>query len=106
MSETERKSMIKIRGGFSERNRIIHFGDVIQTTEFEYFSRVALCNCMYDFMSNIFEVVYNPSYSLCPEYSSSFEAAFCKDMIRNVFHEHAVIPIVIVGIAFTPASEM
>ena len=45
MSETERKSMIKVRGGFSERNRIIHFGDVIQTTEFEYFSRVALCNC-------------------------------------------------------------
>ena len=88
MSENERKSMIRIRGGFSERNRIIHFGDVIQTTEFEYFSRVALCNCMYDFMSNIFEVVCSPSYSLYPEYSSSFEAAFCKDMIRNVFHEH------------------
>lgn len=88
MSENERKSMIRVRGGFSERNRIIHFGDVIQTTEFEYFSRVALCNCMYDFMSNIFEVVCSPSYSLYPEYSSSFEAAFCKDMIRNVFHEH------------------
>lgn len=57
MSENERKSMIRVRGGFSERNRIIHFGDVIQTTEFEYFSRVALCNCMYDFMSNIFEVI-------------------------------------------------
>lgn len=88
MSENERKSMIRVRGGFSERNRIIHFGDVIQTTEFEYFSRVALCNCMYDFMSNIFEVVCSPSYSLYPEYPSSFEAAFCKDMIRNVFHEH------------------
>lgn len=43
---------------------------------------------MYDFMSNIFEVICSPSYSLYPEYSSSFEAAFCKDMIRNVFHEH------------------
>ena len=40
MSETERKSMIKVRGGFSERNRIIHFGDVIQTTEFEYFMQL------------------------------------------------------------------
>lgn len=88
MDKNERKSMIRVRGGFSERNRIIHFGDVIQTTEFEYFSRVALCNCMYDFMSNIFEVVCSPSYSLYPEYPSSFEAAFCKDMIRNVFHEH------------------
>ena len=88
MSETERKSMIKIRGGFSSRNEIIHFRDVIQTTEFDDISRVSLCNCMYDFMYYTFEIRYNPSCCLHPEQTSSFETDFCKNMIRNVFHEY------------------
>ena len=84
----ERKSMIKVRGGFSNRNEIIHFRDVIQTTEFDDISRVSLCNCMYDFMYYTFEIRYNPSCCLHPEQTSSFETDFCKNMIRNVFHEY------------------
>ena len=88
MDKNERKSMIKVRGGFSSRNEIIHFRDVIQTTEFDDISRVSLCNCMYDFMYYTFEIRYNPSCCLHPEQTSSFETDFCKNMIRNVFHEY------------------
>ena len=88
MDKNERKSMIKVRGGFSNRNEIIHFRDVIQTTEFDDISRVSLCNCMYDFMYYTFEIRYNPSCCLHPEQTSSFETDFCKNMIRNVFHEY------------------
>lgn len=82
----ERKSMIKVRGGFSDRSGIIHFRDVIQTTEFDDISRVALCNCIYDFLYNTFTIRYHSSCALFPESPSSFEVSFCKDMIRNIFH--------------------
>lgn len=88
MSENGRKSMIKVRGGFSERNKIIQFSDALQETEFDDCARVALCNCIYDFLYNTFAIRYNSSYSLFPEHPSSFEIDFCKNMIRNVFHEH------------------
>lgn len=85
MDKNERKSMIKVRGGFSERNKIIQFSNAIQSTEFDDYSRIALCNCMYDFLYNTFAIRYSSSF---PEYPSSFEITFCKNMIRNVFHEH------------------
>lgn len=84
----ERKSMIKVRGGFSERNEIVQFSDAIQLTEFNDFSRVALCNCIYDFLYNTFTIRYHSSCALFPESPSSFEVSFCKDMIRNIFHEY------------------
>ena len=80
--------MIKVRGGFSERNKIIQFSDAIQSTEFDNCSRIALCNCIYDFLYSTFAIQYSPSAALFPEYPSSYEISFCKNMIRNVFHEH------------------
>ena len=88
MDKNERKSMIKVRGGFSERNKIIQFSDAIQSTEFDNCSRIALCNCIYDFLYSTFAIQYSSSAALFPEYPSSYEISFCKNMIRNVFHEH------------------
>ena len=88
MDKNERKSMIKVRGGFSERNEIVQFSDAIQLTEFNDFSRVALCNCIYDFLYDTFTIRYHSSCALFSESPSSFEVSFCKDMIRNIFHEY------------------
>lgn len=93
MSETERKSMIKVRGGFSDDMGFNPCNTQPQTAEFDHRTRTFISNSLYDFLQIVFEhevETRNLRYGLSDQ---NLSTVFCKDLIQNVFADSNHLPI-------------
>lgn len=85
MSENERKSMIKVRGGFSERIGKPLCTTTIQLNEFDNRTRIFISNLLFDFLQITFQndVQFRKQpYGNTPVPLSS---DFCKNLGQDVF---------------------
>ena len=94
MDKNERKSMIKVRGGFSDRTGIDPCNTLIQLNEFDERTRSLIGNRLF----NICCLVFNPSSSseysqfqfLKPSYRvsrlSQIGSDFCRALLSDVFN--------------------
>ena len=83
ITDDNRKSMIKIRGGYSEEFDIVSFDEEMQLEELSDRTRVIISNKLYILLSTLFEK-YSGEYINCSfECNSSDE--FCKELLSEVF---------------------
>ena len=85
MDKNERKSMIKVRGGFSERIGKPTCAVTIQLDEFDDRTRTFISNLLFDFLQITFqnaEQFRKQPYGNIPTPLSS---DFCKDLGQDVF---------------------
>ncbi len=78
----ERSSMIRIKGGYSERSGEILFEDVLQVNDFDERTRELLSNLLFEVLQNQFAV--EEPYSF---YNSELKDYFCKVIRADVFGE-------------------
>lgn len=93
MSKAERKSMIKVRGGFSDDMGFNPCNTQPQTAEFDHRTRTFISNSLYDFLQIVFEhevETRNLRYGLSDQ---NLSTVFCKDLIQNVFADSNHLPI-------------
>lgn len=93
MAKAERKSMIKVRGGFSDDMGFNPCNTQPQTAEFDHRTRTFISNSLYDFLQIVFEhevETRNLRYSLSDQ---NLSTVFCKDLIQNVFADSNHLPI-------------
>lgn len=86
ISEKEaRKSMIKVRGGYSDISGIRPVSKAIQVKEFDDRTRTLLCNELRELLEIVFEI----DYELYKNFYSGVEISneFCKEIISEVFAE-------------------
>lgn len=86
MSEVKanRKSgMVRVLGGFSEKNKIQSYRDVLQIDEFDDASRVQISNELFRFLDGILEK--NRELFFRGELFFHAEERFCKDLLNDVF---------------------
>lgn len=86
MDKAERKSMIKVRGGFSEDMGFNPCNTQPQTSEFDNRTRTFISNKLYDFLQITFEhetEMRNLHYGSSDQ---NLSTVFCKDLIQNVFY--------------------
>lgn len=87
MKQNERKSMIKIRNGFSEQMNIYKCNTTIQFKEIDDRTRTLIGNKLFDvlelfFDKHIFHYIYN---------DFNEENSFCKNILSNVFLEKTTL---------------
>lgn len=83
MKQNERKSMIKIRNGFSEQMNIYKCNTTIQFKEIDDRTRTLLGNRLFDVLELFFDKhIFRYNYN-----DFNGENSFCKDMLSNVFLE-------------------
>ena len=93
MAKAERKSMIKVRGGFSDDMGFNPCNTQPQTAEFDHRTRTFISNSLYDFLQIVFEhevETRNLRYGLSDQ---NLSTVFCKDLIQNVFADSNHLPI-------------
>lgn len=93
MDKNERKSMIKVRGGFSDKTGINPCNTQMQITEFDKRTRTFISNKLYDFLQITFNnecetrnIKYGPSDQNLPN-------IFCKNLMQNVFADSNHLPL-------------
>lgn len=85
MSENERKSMIKVRGGFSERIGKPLCTTTIQLNEFDNRTRIFISNLLFDFLQITFQ---NDAQFRKQPYGNApvpLSSDFCKNLGQDVF---------------------
>lgn len=85
MSENERKSMIKVRGGFSERIGKPLCTTTIQLNEFDNRTRIFISNLLFDFLQITFQ---NDAQFRKQPYGNTpvpLSSDFCKNLGQDVF---------------------
>ena len=93
MAKAEHKSMIKVRGGFSDDMGFNPCNTQPQTAEFDDRTRTFISNSLYDFLQIVFEhevETRNLRYGLSDQ---NLSTVFCKDLIQNVFADSNHLPI-------------
>ena len=93
MDKAERKSMIKVRGGFSEDMGFNPCNTQPQTSEFDNRTRTFISNKLYDFLQITFEhetEMRNLHYGSSDQ---NLSTVFCKDLIQNVFTDNNHLPV-------------
>ncbi len=90
LSNNKRQSMIKIRGGFSERNNIYKCNAEMQIKELDDRTRTLINNMIFDILVLFFE---GNKFHYKKEYSDGSDGsnAFCKDILANVFLQKTVL---------------
>ena len=85
MKSEKRKSMIKVRGGFSDINRVSPSNTKMQYEDFDDKTRVLISNMLFELFEYCFDgsnySYYNNSYSSNPSND------FCKNLLSDVFGE-------------------
>ena len=85
MSENERKSMIKVRGGFSERIGKPLCTTTIQLDEFDDHTRTQISNQLFKLLDFIFSNQDEYSVGMYQDPTSNMGSDFCKDLRADVF---------------------
>lgn len=89
----ERKSMIKVRGGFSDRTGIDPCNTQMQIDEFDERTRTFISNKLYDFLQVTFNhecEIRNIKYGPTDQTLSNI---FCKNLMQNVFADSNHLPL-------------
>ena len=84
MSETERKSMIKVRGGFSERIGKPLCTTTIQLDEFDDHTRTQISNQLFKLLDFIFSNQDEYSVGMYQDPTSNMGSDFCKALRADV----------------------
>ena len=97
MERNKRKSMIKVRGGFSEKIGLSICTIKIQTNEFDDRTRTLIGNHLYDVLSVVFSYASTIGISryLNPSRQSPLQAMssdFCKDVLSEVLNVSVHLP--------------
>lgn len=97
MERNKRKSMIKVRGGFSEKIGLSTCTIKMQTNEFDDRTRTLIGNHLYDVLSVIFSYASTIGISryLNPSRQSPLQAMssdFCKDVLSEVLNVSVHLP--------------
>lgn len=97
MERNKRKSMIKVRGGFSEKIGLSTCTIKIQTNEFDDRTRTLIGNHLYDVLSVVFSYASTIGISryLNPSRQSPLQAMssdFCKDVLSEVLNVSVHLP--------------
>ncbi len=79
----ERKSMIKVRGGYSDRNGYDTVCNIIQVDDFDDRTRVILSNSLFKICDSIFDLSKSLGYD--PNYQN--RQMFLKEILSEVFNE-------------------
>ena len=89
----ERKSMIKVRGGFSDRAGIDPCNIQMQIDDFDERTRTFISNKLYDFLQVTFNhecetrnIKYGPT-------DQNLSNIFCKNLMQNVFADLNHLPL-------------
>lgn len=87
MKKEKRKSMISVRGGFSDINNIAPLNTQMQVEEFDDKTRVLMSNYLYDILQELFSNSRNYIYTNVPRNGQLYSASsdFSKDILSNVF---------------------
>ena len=93
MDKAERKSMIKVRGGFSEDMGFNPCNTQPQTSEFDNRTRTFISNSLYDFLQIVFEHEVETRNLRYGSSDQNLSTVFCKDLIQNVFADNNHLPI-------------
>ena len=83
ITDDNRKSMIKIRGGYSEEFDIVSFDEEMQLEELSDRTRVIISNKLYILLSTLFEK-YSGEYINC-SFECNASDEFCKELLSEVF---------------------
>ena len=93
MERNKRKSMIKVRGGFSDKTGINPCNTQMQIMEFDKRTRTFISNKLYDFLQITFNnecetrnIKYGPS-------DQNLSNIFCKNLMQNVFADSNHLPL-------------
>lgn len=97
MDKNERKSMIKVRGGFSEKIGLSTCTIKMQTNEFDDRTRTLIGNHLYDVLSVVFSYASTIGISryLNPSRQTPLQAMssdFCKDILSEVLNVSVHLP--------------
>lgn len=97
MERNKRKSMIKVRGGFSEKIGLSTCTIKMQTNEFDDRTRTLIGNHLYDVLSVVFSYASTIGISryLNPSRQSPLQAMssdFCKDVLSEVLNVSVHLP--------------
>lgn len=97
MERNKRKSMIKVRGGFSEKIGLSTCTIKMQTNEFDDRTRTLIGNHLYDVLSVVFSYASTIGISryLNPSRQSPLQAMssdFCKDILSEVLNVSVHLP--------------
>lgn len=97
MDKNKRKSMIKVRGGFSEKIGLSTCTIKMQTNEFDDRTRTLIGNHLYDVLSVVFSYASTIGISryLNPSRQSPLQAMssdFCKDVLSEVLNVSVHLP--------------
>ena len=97
MERNKRKSMIKVRGGFSEKIGLSTCTIKMQTSEFDDRTRTLIGNHLYDVLSVVFSYASTIGISryLNPSRQSPLQAMssdFCKDVLSEVLNVSVHLP--------------
>ena len=89
----DRKSMIKVRGGFSDRAGIDPCNIQMQIDDFDERTRTFISNKLYDFLQVTFNhecetrnIKYGPT-------DQNLSNIFCKNLMQNVFADLNHLPL-------------
>ena len=93
MDKAERKSMIKVRGGFSEDMGFNPCNTQPQTSEFDNRTRTFISNSLYDFLQIVFEHEVETRNLRYGSSDQNLSTVFCKYLIQNVFADSNHLPI-------------
>lgn len=93
MAKAERKSMIKVRGGFSEDMGFNPCNTQPQTSEFDNRTRTFISNRLYDFLQITFEHETEMRNLRYGSSNQNLSTVFCKDLIQNVFTDNNHLPV-------------
>lgn len=85
MDKNERKSMIKVRGGFSERIGKPTCAVTIQLDEFDDRTRTFISNLLFDFLQITFQNAEQFRKQPYGNISTPLSSDFCKDLGQDVF---------------------
>ena len=86
MKESKRKSMIKVRGGFSDITGVDPSNTQMQYEDFDDKTRVFISNILFELLEDYFEGLTRTHYKE-NSYSSNPSNEFCKAMLSIVFGE-------------------
>ena len=97
MDKNKRKSMIKVRGGFSEKIGLSTCTIKMQTNEFDDRTRTLIGNHLYDVLSVVFSYASTIGISryLNPSRQTPLQAMssdFCKDILSEVLNVSVHLP--------------
>lgn len=89
-NETKRKSgLVRVLGGFSERQGIKHYNSILQVNDFDDESRIQISNELYRLLHASLDG--NVGFLFGPNVNYNIANAFCKDILNDVFCERNVL---------------